>query len=274
MTTAVVGDRFDIGRVISRTFGVLGRNAPAFILAAMLLSAAPHVILAFVSLTLRPSGGSFSLAGAAVALGSGLLSLLTTLVALVAAVLLQGALIFATVSDLNGRRPSFEEMLQVALRVALPLIGVGLLVGLGVALGLILLIVPGVILALMWCVATPARVVEPIGVMTALARSRELTRGHRWMILLLFIIVLVINWVILAILGAVGLAASGITALITLATMTPTLGSPLWIGMVIVQPIVQALVSLLAAAGVASLYYELRSIKDGVGAEALAAAFA
>ncbi len=270
MTTTGM-DRFDIGRVVERMIGVLGRNAPAFLLAALVLSAAPRAVLAALSLAFSPANqGSVFSFNPAVAV----LALFTWVIVLITGVLLQGALIFGVVSDLNGRRPSLGEMLRVASNVALPLIGLGLLVGIGVGIGLVLLIVPGIILSLMWCVAAPARVVEGGGIMTALGRSRDLTRGHRWMILVLAIVLLVISWVLSAVLGAVGLASGGFTAIMSMATQTPQFGGLIWVGAVIIQPVVNALVSLLASAGVASLYYELRTVKEGAGAETLAAAFA
>jgi hypothetical protein len=268
MTTTDLG-RFDIGRVIQRLFAVLGRNAASFGLAAVLFSAIPQAIVMSVTIGLRAAAGA-----GAFNLGLSAWSLLGSLITAIGSVLLQGILIFGTVSDLNGRRPSLAEMLQVALRVALPLIGVALVTGIGVVLGLILLIVPGIILALMWCVATPARVVEPIGVIDALSRSQALTRGHRWIILGLWVLILVVTWVVMTILSLVGLAAGGIAAFVSMAMMTPALGSPLWLGLVIVQPLVNAAIALVAAAGIASLYYELRTVKDGAGADDLAAAFA
>jgi hypothetical protein len=78
----------------------------------------------------------------------------------------------------------------------------------------------------------------------------------------------------MTILSLVGLAAGGIAAFVSMAMMTPALGSPLWLGLVIVQPLVNAAIALVAAAGIASLYYELRTVKDGAGADDLAAAFA
>jgi MFS family permease len=265
--TTTYGDRFDIGRVIQRMVGVLGRNAAVFVLATLLLSALPRMILGLVALSLR-TGNVF------VSLMAGLVTLVTWLVIVFSSVLLQGALIFGTVSDINGRRPDLGEMLHVSLRAALPLIGVGLLVGLGVALGMILLIVPGVILALMWCVAAPVQVVEGPGVLASLGRSRELTRGHRWMILVLMIVFVVVAWVVSAIVALSGLAATGFGGLLSLATQAPRFGSFIWFIQVVFQPLVGAFETLIAAAGVASLYYELRTVKEGAGAETLAAAFA
>lgn len=58
------------------------------------------------------------------------------------------------------------------------LIWVSLIVAVGVAAGLILLIVPGLILVTIWIVAPPVAVVERPGVFESLARSRELVRGN------------------------------------------------------------------------------------------------
>ena len=51
--------------------------------------------------------------------------------------------------------------------------------GLGVGLGLILLIVPGVLLAIRWAVATPIVMLEGLGARAAMRRSQELVVGHR-----------------------------------------------------------------------------------------------
>jgi hypothetical protein len=134
--------------------------------------------------------------------------------------------------------------------------------------------VPGVILALMWCVAAPVQVVEGPGVFASIGRSRELTRGHRWMILVLMIVFVVVAWVASTIVAVAGLASTGFGGLMSLATQAPAFGSFVWFIQVVFTPLVGAFESLIAAAGVASLYFELRAVKEGAGAESLAAAFA
>lgn len=62
--------------------------------------------------------------------------------------------------------------------VLAPLIWVSLLVGAGVAAGLILLIIPGLILLTIWAVVQPVTVVESPGVFKSLSRSSELVRGN------------------------------------------------------------------------------------------------
>jgi hypothetical protein len=66
-----------------------------------------------------------------------------------------------------------------------PLILVDLISALGLGVGLALLIVPGVLLFARYVLAAPLLKIEGLGVWDAFRRSRELSRGHRWFILLL-----------------------------------------------------------------------------------------
>lgn len=50
-------------------------------------------------------------------------------------------------------------------------------------LGLIALVLPGIFILLMLCVALPACILEGLSPITALKRSRDLTRGNRWRLL-------------------------------------------------------------------------------------------
>lgn len=58
-----------------------------------------------------------------------------------------------------------------------------LVVGILVAIGLVFLIVPGIILALMWVVSTPSMMVEDKGVFDSMTRSSDLTKHNRMRIL-------------------------------------------------------------------------------------------
>src|SRR3546814_14014813 len=66
--------------------------------------------------------------------------------------LVQGGLDRATIAHTEGRRASFGESAAAGLAVALPLIGLSILAAIGIWLGLILLIVPGIMLFCMWAV--------------------------------------------------------------------------------------------------------------------------
>ncbi|MGH6999400.1 MAG: hypothetical protein ACREEO_14495, partial [Phenylobacterium sp.] len=135
--------------------------------------------------------------------------------------------------------------------------------GLGVIFGMLFLFVPGLILMVIWTVAAPVCVLERPGVFDSLSRSRNLTRGHRWPIFGLFVIYLVAYFVITLVLGGIvgaGAAATGGESAISLAS-------------IIAATVSGALAGIVTSAGVASIYYELRVIKEGVGAAQLAAVF-
>ncbi len=102
-------------------------------------------------------------------------------VAFVVATLYQG-MVVGLVRDVHAGRAesSVGELFQVAMPVVLPLLGAGLLYGVGVAFGLFALIVPGLFLLTIWAVIAPVIVIERSPVLDAFRRSRELVRGNGW----------------------------------------------------------------------------------------------
>ena len=246
--------KFDMGRVIERAFGTLASNFLTLLFAALLFVFLPQAGLGYVQATwmeTAANGGdpfadpSLLAAGFIVA---GLLSFLLS-------ALMQGVATHATVSDLQGRKVGLAQSLGAGLRSALPLIALGLLAALAVGLGFLLLIVPGVILMLMWCVAAPAVVIEKKGVFDALGRSRELTRNHRGVILGLA----VIYWVAATMFGfLLGFLTVGVAG-----ALSPQ--NAVLLNAALFNPLVTALSTMLSASGVAAIYVELRTLKEGAG---------
>ena len=102
-------------------------------------------------------------------------------VSTIAATIYQGIVVGLVRDIQDGRRDSsVGELFQVAAPVVLPLIGAGLLSGLGIGIGMVLLIVPGLILLTIWAVIAPVIVIERSSVLGAFGRSRELVRGNGW----------------------------------------------------------------------------------------------
>ena len=269
MSTMPTQGQFDIGRVISRLFGVLGRNLPVFALLALLLVGAPAIAVALTAL-LRTLPASLPTSPAElftpINIGLGLGSVL---ISVIANSVLQGAVIHGTVSDLAGRPASFGDCLATGIRFILPLIGIGLISGIAIGAASILLVVPGVLLALAWAVAAPAAVMERTGVFGAFSRSADLTRNHRGAIFGLAVIYIVVALVVQYLESSLMRSVTGVS-LVT--TTTQNLQTAIIIRLV-ANGLIQTMTALVSAAGVASIYYELRSIKDGVGAEQLAAVF-
>jgi hypothetical protein len=142
----------------------------------------------------------------------GLLSLvltaaLGTVGAIVAAVLslvgvfwLQGALVRAVEDVRDGRadlsiKATLEDARQHLGRITMA----GLLAGLGIALGFVLLIVPGLFLVTIWSVLIPVIVLEGRGVGEAFGRSRSLVSGHGWSVFG----AIILAWLVLVLAGIV-----------------------------------------------------------------------
>ena len=254
--------QMSIGRVFQRAFSAIQLNPIVVLGLALLVGALPALIVTFflVQLGLGSNAGlqnGFSLArffGA---------SFFSSLVLMVVSALVQGALTRATVSAAEGRRATFGESFAAAAHVLLPLIGLSLLFGIAVAIGFVLLIVPGVILLLMWAVSVPALVVERQGVFAAFARSAELTKGARWKILGLFLVI-----------GVAYLLVSYVFRLFGLDMYNTASPTGLTIGNLLGSIIVGTISNVLWGTIQPSLYVELRQWKEGTSAEKLAEVFA
>jgi hypothetical protein len=134
-------------------------------------------------------------------------AVLASVIGLVGVFWLQGGLAEAVADVRDGRVDlSISETLhRVRPRVA-SLLGAGLLAGLGVALGLLLLIVPGLVLLTWWSVIVPVVVLERAPAMESFGRSRELVRGYGWNVfgvIVLTVLVLLLAVLVLAIVFAI-----------------------------------------------------------------------
>jgi len=123
--------------------------------------------------------------------------------------------------------------------VLLTLLAVSILFGAGVAVGFVLLVLPGLFLMTIWAVTAPVVVVERAGVLQAFRRSHDLVRGNGWSV---FAVILVVF---------VGLAI--VSALASL--LTAGLGD---VASAIVAWVVTALTAPLSAVTAAVLYIALR----------------
>ena len=133
-----------------------------------------------------------------------------------------------------------------------------LVIGLGEGLGFLLLIVPGVILTVMWSVAVPVKIAEDTDLSKSISRSNALTKGRRWPIAGLVLTYAVAYIALLLLLGAISQALTTIGLGIMGNVLTGLLEIP---------------TSLISAAGLACLYYELRRTREGGGPEAVAEVF-
>ncbi|HML15136.1 MAG TPA: hypothetical protein VK456_17650 [Xanthobacteraceae bacterium] len=235
----VAEGEFRIGPVFSRTLTLLLHNFPIYFAVAA-LAAVPGVLL--------ETAGADKAAAAALA-PLGLLAML------VFGPLSQAIMLYTAFQDMGGRRVVLSESIGAAFRRWLPLIGLAICMGIGIGVGFIFLVVPGLILATMWYVATPACIVERRGVFDSMARSSALTKGHRWPIFGVMLLLGIGGGVMAAVIKAV-LVLSGSAGLVIV-------GSLAW----------SALAGAFGTIFVVVAYHDLRVAKEGVDIRQNAAVF-
>lgn len=259
-TIEATGGAFELGRVMQRTFKVIGDNLSLFAISSLALVALP-VFGANVVGFLYPELWVIGLA-----------SVVGGIVAFAGSLLMQGVVVHSAISGLNGRSIRLREALGVGARNALPLLWLGILQTLGISLGIILLVVPGLMLMTVWSVAAPVLVMEKRSVEASFGRSGDLTRGHRWSIFGLLVIYFVLAMIISAAVQALAAAAGVNTAQsgFLTATQAPSLMA---LAAVLVSALTTAFQGVISAAGAAAIYYELRTGKEGAAPDQLAAVF-
>jgi hypothetical protein len=160
-------------------------------------------------------------------------------------VLYQGMVVELVQDVQDGRRDhSIGQLLRSVKPVFWPLVAVSILFGIGVAIGFVLLIVPGLVLLVIWSVVAPVTVLERPGVLGAFRRSREVVRGNGWNVFGVIVLVFVIVFVVSI---AAGLAASGLGAF----------------GHAVVQWVVNSALAPVTALSASVLYFALSGIRSG-----------
>jgi hypothetical protein len=219
--------KIDVGGTLSEVFSIYGANAGVLLPVAFWL----FLVVAILN----------GIAGSSL-----FLILLASVVGIAAGTLYQGMVVNLVRDVQDGRRDfSAGELLSSATPFILPLIGAGILAGIGIGIGLFLLLVPGLILLTIWAVIAPVIVVEKSPVMSSFGRSRELVRGNGWpvfgAIVVAFLIVIVGGLVFTAIAASI---ADGPLLRIVFSALASTITAP-----------VSALVA-------AVLYFRLRAVES------------
>jgi hypothetical protein len=182
--------QFRIGNVLRTSFAVLGRNIVPFALIAIVISI-PSIVVTRV-FPVDPNSYPVDSNGQHLLFYYSLGSKETWIrmfANLITSSLISAALVYGTFQDLRGQRAAIGELVARGFSSLLPVLLAAIAFTLLTIVGTLLLVVPGVIVILALWVYVPVIVVERKSVGEAFRRSRELTKGRRWSILSLFIIV-------------------------------------------------------------------------------------
>jgi hypothetical protein len=162
--------------VLSEAWALYRRYAPHLIL----ISFAIYLVVAVVNALLSWALGAF---GAFIGL----------IISLVGMFLLQAALVKA-VQDVRDGRVDMD--LRATLAAASPYIGAvaiaSILASIGITIGFVLVIVPGLILLTFWSLIVPEIVIGGAGALESFSRSWRTVRGYAWQVFGTFIVVFLI----------------------------------------------------------------------------------
>ena len=250
---------FRVGRVITRTFSAWRRHVLVFSLMTLVADLPIFLVPLLgggpVAGVTAPSASPFDPAATPAPTPTFWVAYLVTMLLFVVEA---GAITHGVIQHLAGKPVSLGAMVATGLRRFLPLLAVGLLCYLMVAVGLVLLVVPGVIFATALAAAIPAVVVERPGVFGAIKRSFALTKGKRFTIFTAALVLFVVMF-------GVTLFGSFLLPLLT-APISPMIGTLLGLAVNVVFGTL-----LWVAPGV--IYHDLRVAKEGVATAQLAAIF-
>jgi hypothetical protein len=233
-----------VGQTLALAIGLLGRHLP--VMAGLALPSAFLTTLLAQLATAQVVSGDY---GAAVRTYG-----IQVVVSLLIYSLTVALIVHAAVQAMRGHRVRILQSLAATLPRTVPIMLVSVMTGLLAGLAMLLVVVPGVIVYVMLFVAQPACVVERLGADASLSRSAALTKGNRWRIFGLCLIVFVLR-------AAVG----GVAGL--LLRDTP------WAVLIGVDTLVNAVLLAFYGLVCAVVYYQLRVLREGVDIERIAAVF-
>jgi hypothetical protein len=172
--------------VLTRAGGIWARNIVPLCLVA-LVAALPYYTQGFLA---GLTGVKQTRPGLAVVF------LFTTLVA---RPLCYAIFVVAVFQVLSGQRMRIGTAMKQAFARVLPLIACSVFAALAVTGGMMLLVIPGLIVLTMLSVSAQACIIEKLGPIASLSRSAALTKGNRWrlfgLILLVSLLVICASWI-------------------------------------------------------------------------------
>jgi len=245
------GGDFRVGDVLSRAWTILSNNLLFFIGLSALVYVV-MIIMVVLVVVLAVATGAFGRGGSFGALFV-VFGIASVLAILVVNMIGQAAMLFGAFQYLRGMPVRMGESLSRAFARIGPLVGATLLVSICVGFAFLALVVPGIILFCMWAVVIPVCVVEATGPTASMSRSAALTKGHRWQVFGIFLLIWLISaaaQIVQVVLGQVS------SVLATLFSLGASVVLAAYIHCVVIM-----------------IYHDLRVAKEGIDTTQIASVF-
>lgn len=269
-------EQFNIGRTLTRTFGLLGSgfsSAGLFMLIVYLAFSAlswaiqPLMVAEMTEIVAESADPDSPMA--ALAIFTSFWYWFTILLSLAVSALTYAGGIYAYLEAAEGKVVSLGSCFAVGLVKLLPMFVLTILWMIAVAFGFLLLIVPGIILITLWVAAMPALVAENRGIVESFGRSSDLTSGSRWPVFaVLLILTVLIYAVMFAVLG--GLVGGAMMGSSWDLQQMEDMSDPVTL---IASGVLGWATGMAIAAMVTAIYLELILVKEGARTDTLTDVF-
>jgi hypothetical protein len=257
-TRAQAPRNLDIGVVLGGAFGAIGKNWAPFLAYLAVLVWAPNAIFQFAGIYAAPKFTTVD----QIFGWYGRILLFTGPLLFLFGPLFVSLIVWTTAADASRGSADPRAAILAVGRQLLWLVILNVIVFIAVLAGFLLFVVPGFMINIAFYVTIPACAVERLTPLAAISRSRFLTRGQRWRLFGLLIIVALI-----AIgLGIIASLISMMAGLNLTASREPSV--------IIASVVLNGFGTLFAAACAGSAYVELAGIKGGAFVQETAEVFA
>ena len=238
---------FRVGSIFSRSWSVYVANFLVFTLVALVISL-PNLL----------SGEGETAAGVVRNIAVFIFWMIANTVGM-------AVILYAAFQAMRGRPVVIGDAIGRGLSRFWPIVGLAILQWIGIMIGFLLFVIPGIMLFVRWSAALPACVVEGLGPLASMRRSAQLTKGHRWKIFGIFILISIGAAILLAIIGGIVFALVGTFSVAGLSRGFG-LGTLLWLVITAIYTAYNNVVSVM-------IYHDLRVTKEGVDTEQIASVF-
>lgn len=147
------------------------------------------------------------------------IAFLTGIIGWIIGYIAEGITIKFASDTLEKGQTNLQASFNFTISRLLSLLAVSIITGILIIIGLIAFVVPGIILAIMFSLVVPAIIIENVGALESLSRSRLLV-SHRWLktfglLLLLYVIIGIVTALLAVITTPFGLASPLVSSILT-----------------------------------------------------------
>lgn len=252
--------RYDIGRTFNRAFAAMKNGLGSVGLFLLAITVVTQVVQVGLSWLISEQRQRVAAEGSGEDIALAMFAMPLYWLAIISATVLSTVGTAGAISGYarltSGQPTGIDACLNQGIARFLPVLGLTILWWLGISLGFLVFIVPGVILIVIWSAALPALVVERAGVFDAFGRSRSLTRGSRGAVFVTLLLLVIVLYAPAVVLGASMLG--GVEQFVARIA-----GGGLSYAMIAASTVYGWIAAMVINAFLVSIHHELVEVKEG-----------